>query len=392
MKSTNADIKQLFNAKALASAGLTPANIPNNTFGIVDVSTGLTVTTLPAKFNIISKVNGKTYHSFSEIESAKIIRKMSKDYQAPVAQSWSATIDCCSCIDQAVLTIGIDETSLQMRDGLTWTHKDFAVVVQPEELKCLCSCDGTFKVHENNVFTSLLNKKILAMNSPFYTSSVSISIADADTGANLPAEATAEEGELFVKTGTSEGTYFFDGVAWDLIADPTGLITDVDDFLATFEERNTDPATTVFGPMLNLNITGIVQPTPNYNDLEVNYIYPRGVRLQPALQIGKKGCVTKFTEVTPIQFELGAGYDLRAEEFENMSYYTDLNFYPTLSDGIQNSAMKYQFDNQTNYNVITFEYLTDKVEVNEGDKRLFGVTIATSNGTLFGTLKTLFGL
>ena len=65
MKSNIADNRQLFNAKAMATAGLTVDAIPDNTLGIIDVSTGLTVIptyfgAYPDKTRIVGKVNGQT--------------------------------------------------------------------------------------------------------------------------------------------------------------------------------------------------------------------------------------------------------------------------------------------------------------------------------------------
>ena len=92
-------------------------------------------------------------------------------------------------------------------------------------------------------------------------------------------------------------------------------------------------------------------------------------------------------------YEIGAGYDLRAEEWENMNYYTNLNGFAQLSDGLPSGLVKYQFENATNYDTLTFEFYTDKVERNNGDKRLFGVLLGVKDGNaVFATLKTIFGV
>src|SRR5690606_31397173 len=100
MNSTLADVKQLFNVKAIATAGLTPEAIPANTFGVIDDSTGLTVVpanfaALPAKFRFVSKLNGKVYYSFDVIEKDKIKYKNAKAYTAPAVNIWETTIESC---------------------------------------------------------------------------------------------------------------------------------------------------------------------------------------------------------------------------------------------------------------------------------------------------------
>jgi hypothetical protein len=90
---------------------------------------------------------------------------------------------------------------------------------------------------------------------------------------------------------------------------------------------------------------------------------------------------------------LGAGYDLRAEEFENMNYYTNLNFYPTLSDGIASQNLMYQFENNTNYNVVNFEFFSKKTglqDVPEGEHKKFGVLLATKTTAVFTKLVSIF--
>lgn len=394
MKSTLADNKQLFNVKAIATAGLAPADIPADTLGIIDEATGLTVVpanfgALPAKFFMVGKLNGKVYYSFDTIEKEKLRNLVATDYKAPSPESWIATIECCNCIDSVQLNLNIDEASLIQRDGLTWTHRDFVVEVAPQELKCLCSCDGTHKVYENNVLTNLLVEKVNAMNSPFYSASVMLDTSTFPTGTALPSTGSEVLGEFFILTTDNE-LYLYDGTSWVLVGSYDGVISDADALIAILKDLNTDDDDTNDGPLLSIAINGKVQPAPYYNDLEVNYVYPRGVKLHPAIMAGN--CTTEFTKIQDMEYEIGAGYDLRAEEFENMSYYTDLNHYPQLSDGIKNPAMVYQFENSTNYNTVTFEFMTDKTYKNEGDKRLFGVMLGTSVGGVYTALKAMFGL
>lgn len=395
MKSTLADNKQLFNVKAIATVGLTPDAIPDNTLGVIDESTNLTVVpgnfaALPDKFRFVAKMNGKVYYSFDVIEKAKIQNKIAKDYKAEAVNIWETTIESCNCIDGVQLVLNIDEASLIATDGLTWTHRDFVVEVSPQELKCFCSCDGQKGTYENNVLTMLLVDKINKSESPFYEAEASLDISGIDTGSTLPVSDQAQA-DLFLKTDTDAGLYIYDGSTWVLIGTSAGVITDMTTFVEVNKDNNTDDDPSNDGPLLTLVIKGKPQPAPNYNDLEVNYIYPRGVKLNPGLSIDGK-FNTVFTETQGLSYEIGAGYDLRAEEWENMNYYTNLNYYPRLSDGIAAPGLVYQFENGVNYNTVTFEFFTDKVEKNNGDKRLFGVLLGTSVGGVYASLKNMFGL
>lgn len=397
MKSTLADNKQLFNVKAIAVAGLTPTAIPEGQLGVIDEATGLTVvpanlTALPDKFVFVSKLNGKVYYSFDTIEKAKIKNKIAKPYVAPQINIWKTTIESCNCINGVQLTLNIDEASLIQRDGLTWTHRDLFVEVAPQELKCFCDCSGKNPTYENNVLTMLLVKKVNDVQSAFYEAEAGISTTGVATGTAVPPATGQVKGDLYIRTGaTAPGLYVYDGTAWVLVGTVTGTLTNVEVFVESTKDKNTDGDDINDGPMLELVIKGKVQPAPTYHDLEVNYVYPRGVKLNPALTIdGKKS--TTFTQIQALVYELGAGYDMRAEEWENFNNYTNLNHYTRLSDGIQNPEMKYQFENNTNYNTITFEFYTDKVEINNGDKRLFGVLLGTSVTGVFNSLKAMFGL
>ena len=392
MKSVNAYVKQLFNVKALATAGLTIENIPDNTFGIVDTTTGLTVTSLPNNYLMVVKSNGKTIYSVNHIEKSKTFNLKAKDYVAPVAEVWKGTIECCSCIDQMILNLNLDEASLQMMSGLSWTHKDTAVVIAPEELKCLCKCGGDvdYKVYNNNVMTKVLVEKVNNMKSPYYTAGASIDITGITTGGTLPA--SPAEFDMYIKTGATPGLHIYNGTAWVLVGTETGVLTDIDAFIEIFEVVNTDTDETNDGPLMTLEIYGTNVTMPIYHDIERNYISPRGVRIQPSLQSAKGDCTTVFEKTTSLVFEIGAGYDLRAEEFQNMNFYTDLNYQMTLEDGFQNPNMFYQFENLKKYNTVSFEYFKDKVNKNDGDKAMFGVTLGIENSGVYATIKTLFGV
>lgn len=382
MKSTIADVKQLFLAKAFATAGLDPDAIPDNTLGIIDMATYKTVApanfgALPDEFRIISKVNGKTYYSFDTIKKASMTDRVAQVYKAGQVNIWEAMIESCSCIDYVQLNLGIDEASLIQQDGLTWTHMDTHFQVPIQELKCLCSCDGVHKVYENNVLTTLLVNKVNQSGSTFYKAKVKITAADG-TGTAAPSGTTL--GETYIRTGsTNPGFYVYDGTAWVQVGDANGIITDIDTFMTATYTRNHDANTTLHGPMMFIVIEGNPTPAGDYADLEPNYVYPRGIKLNPVLIVD--GTVNSiFQETQSLVYELGHGYDLRAEEWDNMNHYTNINYRTQLSDGLQHPMLKYQFENGKTYNCITFEFATRKVEKNDGDTRLFGVLVACESG------------
>lgn len=405
MESYLADIKQVFNVKSIAAVNLAPNAIPNNSVGFLDASTNLTVApttawaALPDTISIIAKIDGKVYYSFSDIEKNSIIRKNKVNYSAPRPNAWEGTIDCCACIDNLTLNIHVDDQELVDRDGLSWTHRDFAVEVATQEMKCYCSCDGTHKEYENNVMTMLLVNKVNNMNSPYYEASAAISITGVDTGTTAPATGGTEaQGDLYIRTGSTDpGLYIHDGTAWVLVGTATGVLTDVETFVEVMKDQNTASPVTNAGPMLKFVLTGKVKDTPHYANLEPNYVYPRGARITPSIDVGGK-CVVAFTETQTMKYELGAGYDLRAEEWEVMNYYTDLNFLPRLSDDLQNSKLKYQFENGKTYDTITLEFSTPNTETNSGRRRLFGITFgveqvtAGTPTTVFTNLAAMFGV
>ena len=353
MKSTLADIKQLFNVKNIAY-DTNIDSLADGQVGIfpedsnISVSAGTTYATLPDRIRIISKLNGKVYFSLDTIEKSKIYNQIAKAYQAEEVNIWKGLIEHCNCMNGVQLNVNIDEQSLIQRDGLTWTHRDFVVVVSPQELECFCNCDGSKPVYENNVLTQLLFEKVNALNSFFFEAAVEL----------------------------EDGTPVLDPAI----------------FVATNQAVNTDDDDTNDGDKLVLVIKGKPQPAGLYRDLEVNYVFPRGVKLQPSVSINNEVAVA-FTETQELTYEIGAGYDLRAEEWENMNYYTNLNFYPKLSDGVASPDLVYQFENGKQYNTITFEFGSEKSgleDVPEGKYKKFGVLLGIEDKNIFADLATMF--
>lgn len=399
MKSTLADIRQLFNVKNIAYE-TTMDDLAEGDFGIfaedsnTSIASGTTYATLPDRFRIVSKLNGKVYFSFDIIEKARIFNQAAKDYQAPDIDIWEAVIQHCNCMNGVTLNIGLNEQSLIQRDGLTWTHRDFVVVVSPQELLCYCSCDGSKPTYENNIITQLLVEKIVAINSPFYTAEATVDVSGLTTYADQAALDAAvpapNQGDMAIVTGV--GLRVYDGSAWVTLGTVAGVLTDIAAFVAVFKDVNTDDDTANDGPLLTLVVKGKPTPAPLYHDLEVNYVYPRGVKLAPALTINGEKSI-EFTQTQALVYEIGAGYDLRAEEFESMSLYTDLNHYPRLSDGIQSQNLVYQFENNTNYNTITLEFGSKKSgleDVPEGDYKKFGILFGIEDAGAYGELVDIF--
>lgn len=395
MKSTLSNNNQLFNVLAIASSGLAPEAIPEGQLGVVDVSTNETVglstfAALPDEFAIISKMNGKVYYSFDSVKKGKITNFTSRTYQAPQINIWETTIEKCDCINGFQLNLNVEDHSLIQRDGLTWAHRDFVVDITPEEIKCECECGSVNTTYENNAITNLLVKKVNAMDSPFYEAEVKVDVsgvtAYADQAALDTAVTSPEQGDLAI-LNDSNSLVMYDGSAWVVVGDDTGILTDGDNFVAINKTVNTDDDDTTDGPMLMIVVKGKIQVTPRYNDLEVNYVYPRGVVLQPAIILNGSKNIS-FTETQEVRYEVGAGYDMRAEEFDTMSLYTSVNNYPQLSDGIKNPDVIYQFENNTNYNVVSFEFDSQKSErAGSADQKRFGVTLASSITGVYNTLR-----
>ena len=353
MENTLSNNKQMFNVKSVASAGLdiVKHDIYEGLFKIIDIDTNTTVlpTTfeqLPEHFTFLSKCNDKVYYTFDTINKNKIVNAISKKYTEQKVNIWKTVIESCNCIEHVQLNINMRNDYLIRRDGIRSPHRDFVIVVSPKELKCLNSCSG-YSAYENNVITKLLFDKIQNMNSPFYEAKV-----------------RDDEGK---ELATSK---------------------DIQDFIDTNKKVNTDEDKTN-DKKLTFVLQGKLEKAGNYADLDVNYIYPRGIRLNPSLIINSSSTV-KFEEEQSIQFEIGAGYDLRKEEFDCMNLYTNLNFYPQLSDGIQNKNLVYQFENNKKYNTVTFEFISEKSGIGIGREKRFSILLGIEDTTLFSYFQNLF--
>lgn len=356
MKHTIAQNKQLFNVKAIADSKTLDA-LADGEFGVYATgsSTSLPAATvfagLPEEFRFVSKLDGKVYYSFDTINKSSLNRVTEQAYSASAVNIWEGIVASseCDCISTASITINLDEESLMRERGLSWVNRDISVVSSPNALTAQCDCSGN-PTYDNHIITRELFKQVNDADSPFYFAGCKI-----EGGAALA----------------------------DLAA--------IDAHIATNKAVNTDGNSVTDTAKLVLIVEGKPAAARNYKDLDVNYIFPRGVKLLPSIKINGDGPSIAFTETQEIAYEVGAGADLRAEEFECMSLYTNLNHSPQLSDGIAVDDLIYQFANTSNYNVVNFEHSTNKVNVNDGDKRLFGVLLATDDGGVFTALKALMG-
>jgi len=355
MKNTLAQNKQLFNVKAIADSATLDA-LADGEFGVfaegseTSLAANATWNDLPAKFRFVSKLDGKVYYSFDTITKSSIANAAEQAYSAPAVNIWEGVVASseCDAITTATIKINLDEESLMRERGLSWVNSDSSVVSAPNELTAACEVTGN-PVYANHLITRELFKQVNESESPFYLAKCKV------TGGAALADLAAIDAH---------------------IATNKAVNTDGDD--------STDTAT------LTLIIEGKPAAARNYKDLDINYIFPRGVRITPAVQLnGDAGPSIEFTETQEIAYEVGAGADLRAEEFECMSLYTNLNFFPQLSDGIAVDDLVYQFENGTSYNVCNFEFSTDKVNRNDGDKRNFAVLLASDDSGVFTALKAL---
>lgn len=404
MKHTLAQNKQLFRVDAIADSK-TLDLLADGEFGVYaeGSDTSLPAATvwagLPDRFRFVSKLNGEVYYSMDIIDKASISRAVSQDYTAPVVNIWEGTVASteCDCISTATIRINLDEESLMRERGLSWVNMDISVASSPSELTAACDCTGNPTYDNHNISRELFNQ-VNNANSPFYLAKLRYDVTGlttyADDAARDAAIPAPTGGELVLNTADAAmQVYDIATTAWIDVASLTGYISDVDAFITGTAILNTDTTPATDTGMLILVIEGKPATTRDYKDLDVNYIFPRGVKLTPAVKInGNSGPSIEFTETQDVVYELGAGADLRATEFDCMSLYTNLNNYPQLSDGVASEDLVYQFVNGINYNVVNFEFATDKVNKNDGDKRSFAVMLATDDAGVYAALEALLNL
>lgn len=359
MKSTIADIRQLFYTNKVVAATKVE-DLKEGELGIfpedsdTSIAASIVYDTLPDKIRIISRANGKLLFSMDPIPKNAIrdIAFQAKREETP--NIWSTVLEGsdCDCIESVLLNININNAALMSQDGLTWGHRDVVHEVAPKELTAICECDGVVtegvNIYQNHLMTAKLYETVMANKSPYYEAEVQ----DAD-----------------------------ENVLEDLEA--------INTYIADNKDANLGDDPDAFTGKLTFILKSKVEEV-EYDDIDVNYVGNRGTTIVPSLTVS--GIPVVFEEVQELEVELGAGADLRLQEWENMNFYTDLNFAPQLSDSIKHKKVKYQFKNGVTYDALTFEYGTAKVERNTGETKLFGVLIASDDSTAVTRLKAIFGI
>lgn len=302
-------------------------------------------------YRVLSKFDGKIYQSFGTIRKKDILYVNAKEYKAPVAEVWEATPTCqCSNPNKTLkLEINISSPYYENTNGaFNMGNNKFYTAVD----KGKCNYDGdceTVGVYKNHLLVRAIYAEYLAQGgSEYYTMTIK-------EGANALADLAA-----------------------------------VDAFIATNKAVNTDANKTNNSKPLTIVLTAkIVSPTL-YRDLDVNYVYPRGIKLNPVFILDEEQ-VLKFTQTTKLVQEIGSGYDLKDEERSVMSLHTDLKNYPTLIDGTPSPELVYQVDASKKYHTVTVEYKSP-TSLHAEDYTPVSITFATTDQAVFTKLKTIFTL
>lgn len=356
MKTTLSYNRMLLNVKELAPAGLSPASVPDGALAIIDVTTNQTVAPanfeeLPKKFRLMHKFDGKITYGFDCIEKKNIVWSQEKEYVAPVANKWEGVVEHCNCIDVVKLNIFVQSDILSRAAGLPWGTSDFALEVSPEEMKCYCSCEDT-KTYQNNVLTMLIYKQLALRNSPFYTATVE----------------------------TVGGTKF-------------NTLAEVEEFVKNNKEVNTDEDKGNDGELLKLVLEARTPAHPKrFNPYNRISAYPAGTAILPSFVVNGE-TVIRFTELQAPVFEVGAGYNLVEEEWDNYSYYNNVGSYPRYRND-HSAAPELQFEEGKKYDTVTFEFDTPKQNrAGEADHKRFLMVLGSEMGLrsdVFDKLKEIF--
>lgn len=337
MKSTISDIRYLLKVDSIAEAGVEATELAAGELGIFGTDSPLSLAPaayadLPKEVNLVLNTGKGFIMTPYVINKANIRNQMAKAPTAAQPEIWEATIDHCDCVNGFELRIGIDETSLLDRDGFTWSHKDNYYGMTSDEIDCYCK-DGEFvSTEDNNKITAMLAAKVNAANSPYYYAEV------------------------------------------------------VDSADAVVE----DPSTLDGSANVKLRIVGKNIPSGDYGPIETDYTHLRGVRLHPIVALNQ-GTTVQFEKTQSLAYEVGSGYDLRAEEWDNMNTYTTLNYQTVMSDGLPSKNIKYQFDSDASYHTFTMEYDRNKQDIaGEGDRNTVLVLFASETEATIDDIEAIF--
>lgn len=337
MKSTISDIRYIFNVKALAKGKAIDALQPGE-LGIFspDAATSTSATTfagMPKEFNFVLNTGKGMIISPWIANKNRIVNPIEKAPTTAQPEIWETTITNCECTKGFSLKVHIDETTLMNQEGFNWGHQDTHIGMTSEEMDCYCQ-DGEFiSTEDNNRVTVALAKKIIAANSPYYTAKV--------------------------------------------MEDVEGVDTEVTDLDSLDGSAN-----------VKLQIVGKNIPTEAYGTIETNYVHLRGVKLTPVITLND-GRGIEFTKIQELEYAVGEGYDLKAEEWDNMNTYTTLNYQTRLSDGLPSNNIYYQFEDGKSYHTFTMEYDRDKQDrAGEGDKNRILLVFASETEAIINELAT----
>lgn len=343
MKSIISDIRYMFNVKEVA-AGKEATELTAGQVGFYGPDSVQSLTLgayadLPEEFQIIG-FTGKQYIRTPYVIKKKFIHNLIQ--KAPTqaqGEIWVGTIDHCDCIHGFELNIHVDETSLMDRDGFTWAHRDKYFGMTADEVDCYCKDGESIAVEDNQRITVALYNKI--KNDPMVSDLYEVAI-----GAMVGAEGEEE-------------------------------LTEV------------EPDALPEGQSVSLIIKGKILDDGEFGHDPDDYTHLRGVRLMPSISLngGAKGIA--FEKTQDLVYGVGSGVDLRAEEFDNMNLYTDLNFEMRSSDGLLSNKIKYQFENEKEYHTLTFEYDRSKQDrAGEGDMNTVLVLMGSETESVLNTIKT----
>lgn len=341
-------ITQLFHVKKLASAGLTIDKIPEGELGIVDETTGKTVAALAdgKKFSFVKTFKGKPLYLIDSLEKKYISDVAVKKYQKEQVHKLKTTIDYCSCIHFVNLVINVSGNSVYEEKGKMDEVYTFSQS-SPMELECFCNCSGQ-QTYANHLITLYLYKQILAMDSPYFTAKI-----------------TKESGSEFN----------------DLKA--------VEEFIKTNKEKNTNDDSADDSERLSLIIEGL--PQANKNTKVHERIANGPLTISPAISLNNSHFI-KFEVVQTPKAEIGAGLDLMLEEWENVNFYTDHNFYHEVENGILMEDIDYQFKKDGKYDTLTLQFDIEKTyRAGTNERKSFSLLLAADNGNgVIDTLQNLF--
>lgn len=329
MKSRIPYIKKIIHVKKFAAADLTLDKLEPGTLAFTDEDLNKTVkpTTLgalPTRAQLVFNLNGKLVQASDLFLRTNVTDVTAKKYTTERVAIYKTIVDCCDCIDTVILNVKVQGSAIAQNIGRDFI--DFAyTVTAPPELNCFCDCSGK-GTYANHIMTYNLLKQIAAKPNPYFT-----------------AYARIVDGEE--------------------LATPEAVLAHIE----KNKKVNTDDDAKNDTAKLSLHIKAKpAKAEPFMDDRDV--VSNRAFKLIPSVSINGTYNVP-FEQTQEPRYEIGAGADLRREEWDNCNNYTTLNYMHRDGDGRIN-PIQFQFENGKNYDTITFNassYKSDKS--GEGDRK-----------------------